>query len=353
VDIYTGVALSIGATLLRVESENTNTGYRGRLDLDNIDLRCSALPVVSLPALTAPYLDDFGWGLDNIPPNRHIDDPANSPTVSTRFTNANGVVALGGAIAMRNVFTDTVQVAPPDPNDEVVVIFTQFTTRTPSIVVDADTGWRVEMTLTLSDFLTSRGFSPAQLSDVGGVFEFAGYLWISAVDQKVYLFASPQNATPEDDLLVIDTGFTLAALGVTPGAPFTARAEYNRATAMIDWSINGVAVGSTHLIVGTDDSGDPRVHRNLDGVYFWGGDDATAPRTPPFSVMTLDDLRVVRVVPCADANGDNIVNFTDLNAVLSSFGQAGAGLAADFNNDGVVNFADLNAVLAAFGTSCE
>lgn len=58
--------------------------------------------------------------------------------------------------------------------------------------------------------------------------------------------------------------------------------------------------------------------------------------------------------PCpGDANGDDIVNFADLNTVLSSFGAAGQGIPGDLNNDGLVNFSDLNLVLSAFGTSCE
>jgi hypothetical protein len=352
-DIYTGVAFSNGANLLRVESENTATGEGARLDLDNIDFDCDALPVVALASLTAPYFDDFGWGVDNIPPSRHIDDPSTSPLASTRYTNPNGVVMLDGAVAMQNVFTDTPHLAPPDPNQASPFYFDQFTTLTPFIAVDAETGWRVEMTLTLSDFLTSRGFSPAQLADVGGAFETNGYLWISAVDQRVYLFGAPVNAQPDDDLVIINTGFTLDALGVTPNTPFTARAEFNRATAMIDWSMNGTALGSTNPLVGTDDQGNPRIHRNLNAVVLFGGDDDTAPQTPPYSTMTLDDLRVTRLVPCPDANGDNIVNFTDLNAVLSSFGQAGVGIPGDVNGDGVVNFADLNAVLSDFGTTCE
>ncbi len=57
--------------------------------------------------------------------------------------------------------------------------------------------------------------------------------------------------------------------------------------------------------------------------------------------------------PClGDANGDNIVNFADLNAVLAEFGQSGADLPGDVNGDQVVNFADLNEVLAAFGATC-
>lgn len=50
-----------------------------------------------------------------------------------------------------------------------------------------------------------------------------------------------------------------------------------------------------------------------------------------------------------DTNGDGVVNFSDLNMVLSQFGQSGAGLAGDVTGDGTVNFADLNAVLSTFG----
>lgn len=52
-----------------------------------------------------------------------------------------------------------------------------------------------------------------------------------------------------------------------------------------------------------------------------------------------------------DANGDSLVDFADLNIVLSEYGQAGA-LPGDVNGDGVVDFLDLNLVLAFFGTAC-
>lgn len=55
----------------------------------------------------------------------------------------------------------------------------------------------------------------------------------------------------------------------------------------------------------------------------------------------------------ADVNTDDMIDFADLNAVLSNFGDTGESLPGDINLDGDVNFADLNAVLSAFGTSCE
>jgi hypothetical protein len=57
----------------------------------------------------------------------------------------------------------------------------------------------------------------------------------------------------------------------------------------------------------------------------------------------------------ADVNGDESIDFLDLNAVLSAFGATGEPGAnpADLNGDGVVNFTDLNAVLVGFGTNCD
>ncbi|MGD9693702.1 MAG: choice-of-anchor tandem repeat NxxGxxAF-containing protein [Phycisphaerales bacterium] len=57
--------------------------------------------------------------------------------------------------------------------------------------------------------------------------------------------------------------------------------------------------------------------------------------------------------PCpGDANGDDVVNFLDLNMILSQFGMAGVGLAGDLNGDGVVDFLDLNVMLSFFGGAC-
>jgi hypothetical protein len=66
------------------------------------------------------------------------------------------------------------------------------------------------------------------------------------------------------------------------------------------------------------------------------------------------ELSFSMMVVCAgDTNGDNIVNFTDLNTVLAQFGQSGMGLAGDVTGDALVNFADLNKVLANFGNACD
>ncbi len=59
-------------------------------------------------------------------------------------------------------------------------------------------------------------------------------------------------------------------------------------------------------------------------------------------------------VPCpGDTNGDQMVDFLDLNIVLSFFGQTVApGTNGDLNGDGAVDFLDLNTVLSFFGHAC-
>lgn len=57
--------------------------------------------------------------------------------------------------------------------------------------------------------------------------------------------------------------------------------------------------------------------------------------------------------PCiGDVDGDHVVNFNDLNIVVTSIGLQGVGIPADLNHDGIVNFQDLNLLLTNFGVAC-
>ncbi len=57
--------------------------------------------------------------------------------------------------------------------------------------------------------------------------------------------------------------------------------------------------------------------------------------------------------PCpGDTTGDDVVDFIDLNIILSQFGMVGPGLSGDLNGDGTVDFLDLNSVLSFFGAAC-
>ncbi len=71
--------------------------------------------------------------------------------------------------------------------------------------------------------------------------------------------------------------------------------------------------------------------------------------------FTSGNAVINRVCP-GDANGDNQINFSDLNVVLGQFGVVSAPGSplqpGDVNGDDSVNFLDLNIVLGAFGTGC-
>ena len=172
VTLYTGTAFANAASVVSFESENQAFGSGATQRVNDIELNCSALPVVTLPAFTLTYNDNFEWGIPGIPPLRHIDDPTNSPTTSTRYTNANGVAmadvnltrGVSTLVAMANVFRDTAQVAPPDPNSTTAFIFSQFRTNVPNVTVGGSTRWVVEADFAFNDFTTSRGWSPAILS---------------------------------------------------------------------------------------------------------------------------------------------------------------------------------------------
>jgi hypothetical protein len=60
----------------------------------------------------------------------------------------------------------------------------------------------------------------------------------------------------------------------------------------------------------------------------------------------------VQLSPTGDANGDGVVSFADVTAVLANFGVSGhPGVAGDADCSGTVNFADVTSVLANFGAS--
>ena len=69
-----------------------------------------------------------------------------------------------------------------------------------------------------------------------------------------------------------------------------------------------------------------------------------------------NNLQRLAPTPClGDANGDRVVNFSDVTAVLTSFGDAGQTpfTSGDVDGDGVVSFQDVTAVLAKLGYRCS
>lgn len=101
---------------------------------------------------------------------------------------------------------------------------------------------------------------------------------------------------------------------------------------------------------------------NAMGFVYYSGDDqgrlsngdATATTNASDHRPVVFDLFLDGATCPGDTNGDGVVNFADLNTVLSEYGMTGppGALAGDLNNDGVVDFGDLNIVLSNFGAVC-
>ncbi len=88
----------------------------------------------------------------------------------------------------------------------------------------------------------------------------------------------------------------------------------------------------------------PIPHYQLGDVAFdANGDLWVSAISEGVAVLDIDDLPVF-----GDLDGDGLVNFADLNLLLSAYNSTGAGLPEDLDNDGDVDFADLNLLLGVY-----
>lgn len=83
-------------------------------------------------------------------------------------------------------------------------------------------------------------------------------------------------------------------------------------------------------------------------------DDGTVVSDPPLAPGLYYSALASACPECTgDADGNQLVNFADITAVLSSFGAVGpTGQPGDANHDGTVDFTDVTAILANFGAPC-
>ncbi|MGD9693698.1 MAG: trypsin-like serine protease [Phycisphaerales bacterium] len=84
-----------------------------------------------------------------------------------------------------------------------------------------------------------------------------------------------------------------------------------------------------------------------------GSNQGTAIDHPNFRAALASPRGVCTQGLYCDVNADRMVNFSDLNVVLSNYGQSGALASGDVTGDGLVNFADVNAVLNNWEERCN
>ncbi|MCA9311136.1 MAG: right-handed parallel beta-helix repeat-containing protein, partial [Phycisphaerales bacterium] len=98
---------------------------------------------------------------------------------------------------------------------------------------------------------------------------------------------------------------------------------------------------------GGDLFGDQRV---VDAVNYVGTGSGFPTPNQRIDIGAVEAPPGIAYVCDGDTNGDQSVDFTDLNIVLENWG--GAGPDGDLDNDGAVNFNDLNIVLGQWGDPC-
>lgn len=182
----------------------------------------------------------------------------------------------------------------------------------------------------------------------------------SAIDHDAW--NSPESRLigfdqPDQGVGVLRANFT------NPAAPFPFYAALVTQVNPITWV--DASDPPMFLAHGDSDTSVPwrqslRLHNALDGVGVFndfriipGAGHGNLGSATTQATLDFFSARLGALPTCSgDVNGDRLVNFNDLNLVLSSFGQSGASLVGDLNRDGAVNFADLNLVLSAFSSPC-
>ncbi len=369
--IFTGTAFVNSIDRYALDSENNAFGAGNTILFDNLRLQCQALPNVVLPPFSLVYHDDLEWGIVGVTIGQHDDD--GNVTTPFRWSSAANMPIQQGAgsnsskvLRMENVFRDE---DPLPPNDPGFVSFTQATTRLPNVTASGSRGWAASGGYMLTDGATTRLWSPGQSTPNVSVFSLSTRLAFSSVTQTIWhttpnpAFVCPVVTGGPSAVNWVDTGTSFASLGVNFASFFQLSIHKNTA-GNHSYRINGRLLRDSlgNVVkpnsLSTCDGTQMVLSKNLDILFLSGGDENTALAG---SILYADDVRAWALPCLGDTNDDGVVNFNDLNNVLSFFGQSGpnvgGNVAPDADGDGVpddnsTNFSDLNAVLSGFGVPC-
>lgn len=307
------------------------------LQIDNLRAECAGPYIAALPPFALPLVDDLSWGLEGADV-RTFDDDAN-PGTPFRWSTDLGARFIAA------------------PGQGMAAQLFQFrggraslTTATPTRSSSSTFGWAVSADLRMESEDASWYFL---VMSQGGV--PSGGLEYRA-DHDRFSIQRPGGGAN------IPTQTSAAGVGVAQGEWFRVSVHANL-DGRFNYRFNGRLMRDQGAVVSYPISPAPR---DVSGVRAeavnWGGGDAPAP------LLSADNFRVWALPCLGDATDDGVVNFADLNIVLSNFGATPppgtfgsdlpGNIAPDANNDGVpdddvVNFADLNAVLSGFGVPCN
>lgn len=362
VGVGTGVAISAFALLvdeLRHESENQSAGPLDTLTIDNVFLDCADdLCGCDYPAFETPYLDHLEWAIPGVELDQHDDDDNPSTPFRWHGHAINMAAAdLGDktkALKMENVRRDRTQ------TQGSFSLSSQASTQLPRIEPSASRGYASSGSYKVTDGATTRAWVVAEgtLSGSVSVFSFNTKVLYSAGSGTLWVETyNPSQGTST----WINSGRTLAEFGVVPNEWFTLSTHMNL-DGLFTFKINAITLTDLAGVVvrARPQQSSEGVHSTLDRLFFMSGNDSSAPIG---STLYADNIRSW-ALPCpGDTNDDGIVNFADINNIISVFNTettttSPVNVAPDLDGDGVaddnlVNFADLNAALGQFNVPCD
>lgn len=189
-------------------------------------------------------------------------------------------------------------------------------------------------------------FSAPGVDLYGNVYFTARWIPAGTNQIKTGFFRAVRTGATYDLELLLSTGRTIR--GRNSDTPYEIVA-----LALADE--DSVAAGAFHSGALLQSVTPGRVVSSPASVFTFGGAVVNATIQYARTGGAIEEYDVALVVAplrslAADANGDGVVDFLDLNIVLSAFTLSGpAAGAGDLNGDGVVDFLDLNLVLSQFG----
>lgn len=235
-----------------------------------------------------------------------------------------------------------------------VLFFTRYSMHALGQILPGETTMHRSDSLAINGFAGSVGamqFVPTAYQATGGVMALASY--------NSSQWARADLAPAGDgsyDIASLTVGPNIGGgpegiIYVTPGSPLFP----NPSILVSEYS------GGRVVAYEIDANGDPIIETRRVFISGLSGAEGAflEPATGDFFFSTFgggNRVIVVRGFSAAcpgDTDGDNDVDFADLNNAISNFNTSGDGIPGDVNLDCLVSFADLNVIVSFFNVSCD
>lgn len=151
----------------------------------------------------------------------------------------------------------------------------------------------------------------------------------------------PQTVVYDDTFIFTTAGDGTFDVVIHFDTPYTLEPGRN---ILLDYDTDSISGGGVGFEFHANSPTTGRVYTSFNGQTFFGVNQG---------LLTMFMLDVGGGGACVgDLDGDNDVDFADLNTLLGQFNSTGPDLSGDLDDDGDVDFGDLNLLLGVFSGGC-